>query len=262
VTDLAATLDARTARALARGALEPIATEIVELEQDGARFEVRVVAALARKRAAPPAASGDPFGPWEEDVFVADLSDTHVLLLNKYPVIERHALVVTRAWEDQEGALGLADFEALARARAGLGGLGFYNAGAAAGASQRHKHLQVVPLPLGRGPEPVPLATRIAAGDLPFAHARAPLAGAGARELLAALRALARGWAGPYNLLLTDDWMLFVPRAREAWEGIAVNALGFAGALLVRDRAELERLRRAGPLAVLRGVGLPPGALW
>jgi ATP adenylyltransferase len=262
VTDLAAALAARTASALACGALQPIATELAELEQDGVRFEVRIVAALARKRAAPPTASGDPFGPWDERLFVADLSDTHVLLLNKYPVIERHGLVVTRAWEDQESPLGLADFEALARARSGLGGLGFYNAGAAAGASQRHKHLQVVPLPLGRGPEPVPLAERIAAGDLAFAHAHRPLAAGGAVELLAAYRALARGWTGPYNLLVTDDWMLFVPRAREAWEGIAVNALGFAGALLVRDRAELERLRAAGPLAVLRGVGLPPGGVW
>jgi ATP adenylyltransferase len=254
VAGLADLVDARSARALALGALEPIATELEEIEDDGVRFAVRVMAALARKRAEPPPASGNPFLPYAEDTFVAELSGTHVLLLNKYPVMRRHVLVVTRAFEEQDAPLGLADFEALEGCRTQLGGLGFYNAGAVAGASQRHKHLQVVALPLGRGPEPLPLGARIAAGDLPFAHGRARLTGGGAAELLAAYRELAAARPGPYNLLVGDGWLLHVPRVRDAWEGIPVNALGFAGAFLVRDHEELARLRRAGPLHVLRQV--------
>jgi ATP adenylyltransferase len=58
----------------------------------------------------------------------------------------------------------------------------------------------------------------------------------------------------PHNLLVTRERLLLVLRRCEEWEGVSVNALGFAGALLVRDGAALERVRRVGPLAVLRAV--------
>ncbi len=58
----------------------------------------------------------------------------------------------------------------------------------------------------------------------------------------------------PYNLLITRRWMLLVPRSRENWRGVSINALGFAGSLLVRNRSELDELTRIGPLAVLRSV--------
>ncbi len=60
----------------------------------------------------------------------------------------------------------------------------------------------------------------------------------------------------PYNLLVTLDWMLFVPRTREASRGIPVNALGFAGGLLVPDAGALEELRAVGPLELLREVAV------
>jgi len=58
----------------------------------------------------------------------------------------------------------------------------------------------------------------------------------------------------PYNLLATRRWLWLVPRGRPEWRGIAVNALGFAGALLVPDEDALARLREVGPLAWLRAV--------
>ncbi len=48
--------------------------------------------------------------------------------------------------------------------------------------------------------------------------------------------------------------MLVVPRSRENWRGVSINALGFAGSLLVRNREELDELKRIGPLAVLKSV--------
>jgi ATP adenylyltransferase len=59
----------------------------------------------------------------------------------------------------------------------------------------------------------------------------------------------------PYNLLATRTWMVLAPRKQEAHAGIAVNALGFGGSLLVRSDAQLAYLKEIGPLAVLRGVG-------
>jgi len=45
-----------------------------------------------------------------------------------------------------------------------------------------------------------------------------------------------------------------VPRVLPEWSGIPVNALGFAGALLVPDEPSLLRLRATGPFAVLRAA--------
>ncbi|NJN31063.1 MAG: phosphorylase, partial [Synechococcales cyanobacterium RM1_1_8] len=109
---------------------------------------------------------------------------------------------------------------------------------------------------------------------LPFAHGLVSLAGldwggqAGDaaellfqlyQELLAAvgLDGEAGGWApGAYNLLVTRDWMLLVPRRAEAFEGISVNSLGFAGSMFVRDGEELARLKAIGPITILQAVAV------
>jgi ATP adenylyltransferase len=51
--------------------------------------------------------------------------------------------------------------------------------------------------------------------------------------------------------------MLLVPRSREFFDAISINSLGFAGALLVRNEEQLERVRSCGPMTVLREVALP-----
>ena len=59
----------------------------------------------------------------------------------------------------------------------------------------------------------------------------------------------------PYNLLVTRDWMLLVPRSRDKFEGFSVNSLAYAGALLVRNPQQLDAVRRVGPMGVLSQVG-------
>lgn len=260
----------RMRAALAAGALEPLETSCEVIHDAGVPFVVRVLASLARKHAA--AARGrsrpDPFLPPDPSLVVADLPPAHVVLLNRFPVIEEHLLLVTRAFEDQQEPLTAADFAALAACLAEIDGLAFYNAGAAAGASEAHKHLQLVPRALGPGRFRPPLEAVLGAARegrvpaLPFRHAFARLPAPGAAALETTCKALIRQ-AGiearaPYNLLATRAWMLLVPRAREDWEGISVNALGFAGALLAKDAGEAARLRAAGPMRALAAVALPP----
>ena len=62
----------------------------------------------------------------------------------------------------------------------------------------------------------------------------------------------------PYNLLVTRQWMLIVPRSREFFGPVSLNALAFAGALLVRNKTELADLKRQGPMAALQHVSYPP----
>lgn len=286
--DLLERTDRCIADALAHGALQPIRTEQDWLDEAGLRFSVRWVSSLALKdRARVDTVTRrrpdfNPFLPPEAALTVAALGAGHLLVLNKFPVIERHLLVVTRSFEDQRTPLNRADFQALAGILAAHGGLGFYNGGSVAGASQSHKHLQWVPASASRLGSFIPEAPAQTRGDpatppfdnprLPWAHAFVrldpalwqQLEAAGARLHAAFAQACARLEMAaeadpmpPYNLLVTREVLLVVPRAREKWQDVSVNSLAYAGSLFVRDRAQIEALRAAGPLAVLASVGCP-----
>lgn len=60
-----------------------------------------------------------------------------------------------------------------------------------------------------------------------------------------------------YNLLMTREWMMVVPRSRAKWQDLEVNALGFTGYLLVRTDDALEWLKKNGPLKLLENVAFP-----
>ncbi|MDO8356194.1 MAG: phosphorylase [Nitrospirota bacterium] len=271
----------RTAHARERKAILSIPTEPEMIEQSGVEFQVRVITALAMKALTIAAKSNnDPFLPYDPDLFVTDVSPTHVALLNKFNVVDHHLVIVTRSFELQEALLTREDCAALLACLAEIDGLGFYNAGPAAGASQRHKHLQLIPLsalPEARLPiEPLLHAVKIAGTTglvpgLPFLHAYAPMdptwidqRSDGASSLLDCYHSLLRSVglsieapSVPYNLLVTRRWLLLVPRSEEYFEGISINALGFAGALLVKDAAQLAMLREQGPMTALQRVALP-----
>ncbi|MFN8444055.1 MAG: DUF4922 domain-containing protein [Caldilineaceae bacterium] len=280
-------------QALASGALHSLPTTYEFVEQKGVRFVVRRLAVLERKaearrqQAEKKTLQGvdfDPFLPYEEDLYVTDLGEKHVCLLNKFNVFDHHLLIVTRAFEEQEALLNLEDFAALARCMVEFEGLAFYNGGSIAGASQRHKHLQYVPLPLSSEGPAIPTApliqealepgkaTKVA---LPFLCVVAPLSttfveplSTIAEQLHATylslfeslrLRTTSLHQPVPYNLLATRNWMMLVPRSQEHYETISVNALGFAGSLFVRNQADMDFLRAAGPMRVLQEVGVVPG---
>lgn len=287
---LGSSLLERTAQALACGAIQSIPTTSETIEESDVAFQMRIVTALADKERAKTAAqpNANPFLPYDPDLFVAEISPTHVALLNKFNVVEHHLLIVTRAFEEQQTFLSHKDCEALLMSLADIDGLAFYNAGPAAGASQPHKHLQLIPLPASTGPRlPIESLLRSARMDgdigivpgLPFLHAYALMEPEwidpgkdAASSFLARYRSVLRtvglplhAVAGattsspPYNLLVTRQWLLLVPRSREHFEHISINALGFAGMFLVKDGAQLATLRKHGPMTALQRVALPQG---
>lgn len=260
--------------ALRSGALQPIATERAEIDDHGLHFSVRWISSLERKHAQREQAAGrrdpgfNPFLPPEAGLTVGELGADHLAVLNKFPVIDDHLLVVTRHFVEQSAPLDAGDFTALARVLGPLGGLGFYNGGTAAGASQRHKHLQWIP----RAADDTCLGPFApgAAGSLPFRHATVALGEVDWSQPAAAGARLHTAFAGacaslgmdagadpmpPYNLLIDRQRMLLVPRCAEHWQDISVNALGFAGSLFVRRPAQLDSIRACGPLQVLTAVG-------
>ena len=146
-------------------------------------------------------------------------------------------------------------------------GLGFYNAGRLAGASQKHKHLQVIPLsnaldgdrlPLERVIEKTgPHAKMFTSELLPFKHVFVKTTPvwlsspekAAQKTLENYLNMLAftdiagaqkDGRTGPYNLLLTRNWMFLAARSQESFHSISINALGFAGSFFVRNRTKKD----------------------
>ena len=286
----------QTRHALNCGALQPIDTQYEFLEEAGMRFLVRILANLKRKEEAKQAQQEkqqisrdfNPFLPYEEDLFVADISSSHLCLLNKYNVVDHHVLIVTRDFEDQDSWLTKADFQALAACMVEVNGLAFYNGGRLAGASQRHKHLQLVPPPLCPDGSPLPLAQVIeslecqSVGEaspatcishnprFPFCHAIAHLqkdswatVPEAAAQLLTTYQDLLIHLGCnlqnsprifPYNLLMTREWMVLVCRSQEHYQSIPVNSLGFAGSLLVKNQDQLALLKSLGPMTVLKNV--------
>jgi ATP adenylyltransferase len=267
-------VDEVTRSALDSGALVPIETSCEVHRSGGIPYQLRVlVKANPKTTASRPQRPrvNNPFLPPEPDLLVDDLTPTHFAVLNKFNVVDRHLLVVTHEFVDQNAPLTMADFEALLVAMQGTRCLGFYNGGLIGGASQPHRHLQVVPLPMVPATGGLPTPVDAVIGDegvdasarcsgLPFRH-RLELIGAddfspsgapGLHDLFfrfCSELGITRGV--PFNFLVTPRWFMVVPRGDECFEGISVNALGFAGSLLVPNDTALRRLVDVGPGRVL-----------
>lgn len=274
----------RTEQAKRSQALQSIPTEWQLVEDQGISFLVRVLSALARKEKArkqqtQQAKKGqpvNPFLPCERALFVTDISETHFCLLNKFNVVDHHLLIITKAFEPQENWLNLQDFQAILTSLQEVEGLAFYNGGKNAGASQPHKHLQLVPfplIPLGQNLPIEPLlnkATFPHVSAFPFQHAFTRFnASLSPEMLLNTYQHLLESvglWhpkieekqqTNAYNLLLTRDWMLIIPRSQEQFMSIPVNSLGFAGTFFVKNEEQLNRLTEYRPFEILKNVGYP-----
>ncbi|MEM6256132.1 MAG: DUF4922 domain-containing protein [Cyanobacteria bacterium P01_D01_bin.156] len=272
-------LQSQTDHGLTTGALTPIDTKSEVVVDGQIAFIVRILTNLNRKNKARKVQAKqktNPFLPYDPDLYVTDISDTHVCLLNKFNVVEHHFLIVTREFESQLNWLTIDDFQALHHCLTEVPGFFFYNGGPQAGASQPHKHLQVVP----QQSMDIPIETLVSTAtftdglgqsrQLPYAHRIAPLTLEENAEdwlkkyqkLLISLKigASKEQWNGEqwhaYNLLGTQNWMMVVPRCQDDYQGISVNSLGFAGSLLVKNQEQMAQLKTTGPLKLLENVGL------
>lgn len=262
----------RADAALGSGAMHSFECALEFVEDAGVEFVLRVATkfpagetAAGRTQAAPRLPS-NPFASPEPALVVRDrLTPTHRALLNKFSVLREHLLVVPREFEDQEQPLDERDFEALAICMEDAEVLAFYNGGSEAGASQRHKHLQVVTLPLSpRHSVPMDVALERPAPALPFRCAFTRLQAGQASQpasMASTYRELHRAarleFPQPYNLLVTHEWMLVVPRSRERFQDISINSLAFAGSYFVRDAKHAHVIAASKPMSVLASVAIP-----
>lgn len=196
----------------------------------------------------------NPFGQPEPELTVLeDVADgEYRLLLNKFPVVAEHTLLVTKEVKQQQSPLSPIDLMTAYRILDRLDDedesvrhMAFYNCGPSSGSSQDHKHLQILRLPQNF----LTLQDKLCAGKshfLPnfkteplqdnkvsFAHFVLPLPESKEEvdeELLTMSyvsllqRALTffQDWLGErpalqnnmgYNFLLTKNWICVVPRS-------------------------------------------------
>ena len=234
-----------------------------------------------------PRPTANPFLPYDPVMLVLEVPPYHVCLLNKYYVVPGHVLVVTRQFEPQEAPLSVDDFRAWWFCLSRFASLGFYNSGRTAGASQPHKHMQLIPWPAFRTHVGKPLTAvyqeYVRRGEtssvarLPFRHALYGWTNQPSeadtdwpvelhriyQQLLASVGIAAytapdgTNRLPPYNLLLTREWMVVIPRRQDPVEGISMNAMAYAGSFVAMGDEQLETIRGRGPLYLLAEAGFP-----
>ncbi|KAH9176350.1 hypothetical protein EDB89DRAFT_2126767 [Lactarius sanguifluus] len=229
----------------------------------GIDFEIRLCPALLQKPPLPTPHFEEAVGDHEKEKRLKDEEEgtEYVVLLNKYSVVEEHFLLVTKEFQSQTSPLEPSDLVQaylLLRAahKAGNHLFAFYNCGEQSGASQAHKHLQFLPTADEDGPpiERLAKAARIDKADKPFALSALPFANHIRRLALPTTRselepALAQAFVELLDLCISTSHRLAM-----SGEELSVNALGFAGFLLVKSDAELRAVTAEGPTNVLKAV--------
>ena len=115
---------AQTNHATNCGALQSIVTKCKLVEDANIKFLIRILDNFPPKENTEKQEiwqcknikkGVNPFLPYEKDLFVTNLSNTHLCLLNKYNVFDYHLLIITRLFEEQQSWLDLNNFAALCK---------------------------------------------------------------------------------------------------------------------------------------------------
>ena len=211
----------------------------------------------------------NPFKPWDNILEIDSIGKDHQLILNKYPVQLGHILLITNEWKEQNGWIDIKDWEAIKEVNKDTTGLWFFNSGPLAGASQPHRHIQL----LRRAPSELScprekwilnfsnenyknesfrkniiikkFSRSLNEEDIHGIYKElSNKLGLGNPEIDKKPRY-------PYNLIFTNRWILLVKRKADNLYGISINALGFAGYILVTEKSDFKFLKNYGPEKLL-----------
>ncbi len=263
----------RTQFAYKRGALVPLETTLLDDVNNKFSFEVRKLVShypLTKRIYGPRV---NPFKPWDSNLLISGINETHALILNKYPVQKGHMLLVTNKWKPQNGWISEDDWIALSKIDSDSTGLWFYNSCPSAGASQPHRHIQLLASKDTSKVCPRDhvfmnfLNKNMGTGNvkkLGYCVERRPQviytqqASSLYNSYLLFAEKLGLGSPSteskplkPYNLLISPKWFTMIVRKNEYFKGFSINALGFAGYLLATEASNLKWLNEYGPEALL-----------
>ena len=211
----------------------------------------------------------NPFKPWDNTLEIDSIGKDHHLILNKYPVQLGHILLITNEWKEQNGWIDIKDWEAIKEVNKDTTGLWFFNSDPLAGASQPHRHIQLLrrePLELSCPREKwildfnnVKNKNQRFCKNLLLKKFSKTLNEENIHQIYKDLSyklglgdpKIDKKPKYPYNLIFTNRWMLLIKRKIDNLYGISVNALGFAGYILVTEKSDIKYLKKFGPEKLL-----------
>eukprot|EP00826_Nyctotherus_ovalis_P065685 TRINITY_DN9660_c0_g1_i5.p1 TRINITY_DN9660_c0_g1~~TRINITY_DN9660_c0_g1_i5.p1 ORF type:complete len:334 (+),score=58.07 TRINITY_DN9660_c0_g1_i5:173-1174(+) len=232
----------------------------------------------------------DRYGPFAKEnckpIFIANLSETHCLLYNKFHLVPYHVIIVTKEFVKKNTPLNADDFFASLKVMKALHGLVFFNSGPKSGGSQEHKNLQSIPyscylyhsIPIDILIDSQPIDESTPYFTLPqfnFKHIfyrftpnvtkdlsygnikeRAKLLEDAYKKCLKRLDNEDLSIA--YNMVLAKNWMFIVLRKEGmAMNKIKINAVAFTGSFAVRSEEDYQFILTQDPFNILAQVAFP-----
>lgn len=225
--------------------------------------------------------SGSDIVKAHPDQVVTIINDTHILVLNAYPVFRPQYLLLTQdSQRSQDEPLSFQDVAAAVRFLFSVADPHYvlYNCTATSGCSRKHKHMQALKKPgIGEAEESSSFRffpdTEIPSICAPYQyhlHRFGPptqLQATGVYELYVDMLSKCKKQIGfqendtaslcPHNLILTKEWMILIPRLSNEYNGIGANATAMMGMPMMATREILQLWIDNGPARVLRELGVP-----
>lgn len=209
----------------------------------------------------------DPFlYPFEEGIHIKNIGTNYRLLFNKFAILNKHLLIVTYQFEKQSDPLTVQDFQVTWNTTQELNAFAFFNSGPESGYSQEHKHIQIIPwsslssFPFSKIIDENFAERPFALPVFHFKHFFHGLPKNITPEGLFGIYKKLMNLLSPahsYNFVLSEKWMLIVPREKEkGFNRFDMNSMAYMGFMLVKSEAELEFLKKIGPLALLRDAAI------
>ena len=179
----------------------------------------------------------------------------------------------TTKFEKQSDPLTLPDIDALWQTMQGLGQdkyIGIFNCGAKAGSSIGHKHMQVFPRSdhtlfpdhlvsqsRADGTSTEPLRHL----EVPYEHSILRIDQNGPSSAMHKSYQDLRQRLGleqdsPHNVIVTNTWIIVIPRTQAKLGCRAANAASMLGMVWVKTEDDLKAWKEYGPMEVLAEVGL------
>lgn len=225
----------------------------------------------------------DPFARPEPELAIdSNYSDSHFLVLNKFPVLSGHFMMVTKEFESQNNPLSLNEIGSIFQILTDLDDkpcerkwFAFYNCGPESGASQPHKHIQFMGIPkdFKTIPERILELKRSDSVQPNFSFAycieRVMEDNVEVEALFTIYVSLLRRVLTlikkygiekiSYSFCCTTDYIYLVPRRSAKADGIfGANACAFMGLLISKDDATEQYIKSMSPEDVLMKVAVSP----
>ncbi|KAI5961278.1 APA2 [Candida theae] len=209
------------------------------------------------------------------------------LVFNKFPVISKHFLMVTREFKHQNTPLSEEELSATYKILTELAKqspldedwFAFYNCGPESGASQPHKHIQFMRAPSRKGfksyaellsqntTSPANAQNPSQDQNIPFAHylIRLNENDIGDESLAVSFASLLQHTMNvlkendqhhiSFNFVMTTKYMLMVPRSNSKFEDkLGINACGVYGLILCKNQELFDMVKEIGALNVLKSA--------